>query len=151
VTAQVGTTIPTSGSTPSLTITLPAISWQSIKSAGASAANTPFSIGVYGCGTTANTMAVNFETSNTNMNASGVITTTGTLVGNYLRLLNADQATPVVPGSPLATAAISTSGGNGGGAGQTFYVQYYNGTGATLSSSNAGTLSASLTYTINYT
>jgi uncharacterized BrkB/YihY/UPF0761 family membrane protein len=80
------------------------------------------------------------------MNASGVITSTGALAGSYLRLLNANQTTPVVPGTPLGTAAISS-----GGAGQTFYVQYYNGTGATLTSSNVGAVVGTLTYTINYT
>jgi major type 1 subunit fimbrin (pilin) len=145
VTAQLGTTIPTSGATPNLTVTLPTISWQSIQATGASAGSTAFSIGVYGCGTTANTMAVNFETSNS-MNSSGVITSTGGLAGNYLRLLNSNQSNPVVPGAPLATSSIAS-----GGAGQTFYVQYYNGTGAALTSSNVGAVVGTLTYTINYT
>ncbi len=145
VTAQLGTTIPTTGSTPNLTVTLPTISWQSISAPNAWSGNTPFSIGVYGCGTSANTMTVNFDTANTNMSAAGVLTTTG-LVGKYMRLLNADQTTAVVPGTPLAGTPISS-----GGAGQTFYAQWYNGTGATLTSSNVGNASASLVYTVNYT
>jgi major type 1 subunit fimbrin (pilin) len=149
VTAAAGTTIPTSGSTPSLTITLPTISWQSISASGAAAGNTPFSIGVYGCGSTANTMAVNFETSNS-MSSSGVITiSSGTLgggTGSYMRLLNANQTTPVTPGTPTSWTTVTS-----GGAGQTFYVQWYNGTGSTLTNSNVGSATATLTYTINYT
>jgi type 1 fimbria pilin len=147
-----GTTPSATGNVTSAAISLPTISWQQIQASGASYGNTALYISVNSCGTSTNTMAVTVDSSNANINSSGVITTTVSGSSQALmRLLQSDQVTPVTPGTAMAAISISSSGSiPSGGAAQVLYVQWFNGTGAAMSST-IGTASASLTFTVNYT
>ncbi len=148
-----GTTAPVSGS-PNLTLNLASIPYSAILTHGMATLSTPFTIGVYNCGSTGSTMNVSFDVGG-GMNASGVLTNTGTANSIIaFRIMNADNATPVTTGTPNATAASITPAGAGatGGGSQTFYVQYYNSSASTtLTPAMAGTVVGSVTYTIVYT
>ena len=147
-----GTTPPATGNTTSATISLPTIFWQQIQASGSSTGDTAFNISVNTCGNSVNTMSVTVDSSNTNINASGVITTTiGGASKALMRLLQSDDATPVVPGTAMTPINVTTATPiTSGGAAQVLYVQWFNGTGGALTSI-AGTASASLTFSITYT
>ena len=153
VAAVAGSTAPTSG-TGSLTLTLSSVFYTAIATHGSATGSTPFTIGVYGCGTTVSAMSVSFDSAS-GMNAFGVLTNTGTANSIIaFRILNSDNATPVTTGTPnVAAAGISSTGAGGtGGGSQTFYVQYYNSSVSTsVTSAMAGTVVGSVTYTIIYT
>ena len=138
VAAVAGSTAPTSG-TGSLTLTLSSVFYTEIAAHGSATGSTPFTIGVYGCGTTVSTMSVSFDSAS-GMNAAGVLTNTGTANAIIaFRILNSDNATPVTTGTPNVTAAnVNQTTGVGS---QTFYVQYYNSSSSTtVTSSMAGTV-----------
>jgi len=149
--AAAGTSAPTSGSI-SLTLKLPSISYTQISAPNTGAANTPFTIGVYNCGTSAATINVSFDVGS-GMNTSGVMTNTGNANPSAVafRIMNSNQTLPVTTGTTPNGAAVPVNQTTGIGS-QTFYVQYYNySAGTTLTSGMAGTVLGSVTYTIIYT
>ena len=149
VAAVAGNTAPTSG-TGSLTLTLSSVFYTAIATHGSATGSTPFTIGVYGCGSTVSAMSVSFDSAS-GMDAFGVLTNTGTANSIIaFRILNSDNATPVTTGTPNETAAtVNQVTGVGS---QTFYVQYYNSSASTtVTSGMAGMVVGSVTYTIVYT
>ena len=126
--------------TPSISVTLPTVSNTALASVGATAGSTAFSIQL-DCGNAAGrTLAIEFDTANASAGATGVIVPSGTATNVGVQLLDASFA-PVTFGTPAVVGTTPS-----GQYSLTYYARYY----ATATPVQAGTLSATATFTLSY-
>ncbi|CAB3656626.1 hypothetical protein LMG24238_01443 [Paraburkholderia sediminicola] len=121
------------------TIPLAAVSPSVLNSAGATAATTPFSIGL-NCEAGVK-VAVTFSSASGNSGIPSVIASNGTAKGVGVQLLNSSR-TPI-----SLDTALQLSSGTTGNMSFQFYGQYYRLGGPTVT---AGTVNASAIFTMSY-
>lgn len=128
--------------TPSIAVTLPTVSNTSLRTVGATAGATPFTIGL-NCpsGAVGRNLALQFDTSKQPTGTTGVIQpTSGTATNVGVQLVNS-SFNAITFGTPT-TVGTATQGLNS----FTYYARYY----ALTTAVGAGNLSASATFTVTY-
>ncbi|MBQ0946161.1 type 1 fimbrial protein [Ideonella sp. 4Y16] len=144
VSAETCTISGNGGGSPNFTLTLPTVAKSALATAGQTAGQTAFTIGVSACTGTATSMNTYFEPGSGSVNASGRVGNTGTAA-------NVDVQITTAAGGVVNMAANNGSQGttatnlSGGAATQTYNARYY-ATGVATSGSFSGTFSYSLVY-----
>jgi len=135
------------GGTQNATVTLPTVSTSSLDAAGKTAGATPFNITLSGCvsatGGTLNTASTWFEPGATVDSTTGRLISNGTVNNVQVELLSSSMTAIKAGAATQHDTPVSISSGTGT---LSYYAQYH----ATNGAATAGSVTASVQYTIVY-
>jgi major type 1 subunit fimbrin (pilin) len=143
--AVTATTCTVNAGSPSFTVTLPTVSVSALSTAGATAGSTAFQIALTAC-TAGASVSTYFEPGATVDSTTSRLKNAGTATNVQVGLLNGDDSSAILAGAAQASQNSHSTPITAGAATLKYFAQYV----ANGAAAGAGSVSASVTYTLIY-